>query len=172
MKKQIVKNNFSDLIPKREEYLNSQQLVRECAKINISISRKTIHNYIKDGLLPRPLHIAKEALFHKEFIMQEIKGIYILKSIFHVDYNGLKELAVNKYVNFQKIASDVCGLVEYYEANNSGKVGERPLLVNLANEKFLQKVASIVLKEVRNGTDIRGIDLRDFIEKAWEKEKK
>lgn len=171
MKNQIVENTFTDLLPKREEYLNSQQLVAECGKLNIPISRKTIHNYIKDGLLPRPLHVAKEALFHKKFILEEIKAIHILKSIFHVDYRGLKELASNKYVNLQEITSYVHSIVGELHENNAGKVKERPLLINLANEKFLQRVTALFLQEIRKGVDPRKMEMGKFISDAFDKVK-
>lgn len=153
----------SDFLPKREEYLNSQQLVIECKKQNTPLSRKSIHNYIKDNLLPKPLHVAQEALFHKQYILDEIKAIHILKSLFHVSYDYLKELSLNRHVSFRKIVSDIYSLQKYLQENNLGKARGRPFLLNIANDEILQRTAAAYLEEIKKGANPEEMDIRAFI---------
>jgi hypothetical protein len=169
MKKSKFQNIESNLLPKREEYLNSQQLVVECEKLNMPISRKTIHNYIKEGILPRPLHVAKEALFHKEFVLGEIGAIHSLRSLFHVTHSDLKKLANNKYVDLHHIASAIYSKLSDLQETHIGKLKNRPFLVNIANEKVFQGLASLYLEKVKNGDDPRQIDMEKLVDRALAK---
>lgn len=167
--KQTSRKFLDELIPNREEYFNSQQLVSECVKQHTPISRKTIHNYIHDKLLPMPLHVGQEALFHKQFILDEIKSIHVLKSVFHAEYNDLRILAQNKFVNFQEIATYIYEILQDLKENNVGKGKGRPMLVLVSNEEFLQKVADLFLEEMKNGKDPRRMDISEFVREAFGK---
>ncbi len=166
MKKTHTNITMEDLLAKREDYANSQQLVLECKKQNTPISRKTTHNYIKDGILPMSSHVGNQALFHKQFFLKEIKGIHILRSIFHVKYDDLKLLAANKSANLYEIADRLYSILDYFQGINIGKGGRRPLLVNISNDKFLQQVAAHFLDEMKKGADFNKMDMVKFIDDA------
>lgn len=161
---------FDELLVQREDYLNSIELVAECETQKTPMSRKSIHNYIKDGLLPKPVHQGKEALFHKEFVLGEIKAIFLLKSLFHVTYKDMKLLAQNKHVNFRDIFSSIRTIVNHLHVNSSHKYKERPLLVHLANDSVCQSVVAQLLDEIKKGVNLRKMDTQKFIFNALDKE--
>ena len=168
MKDSIVKTISKDLLPKREDYLNSTQLIVECSKQNIAISRKTLHNYIQDKLLPQGTHVGQEALFHKKFFLDEIASIHILKSIFHVSYKDLKELSKNKFSNFKDIIESLNSILADLGVKNIGKGKNRPLLVELANQPFLQSSVQLFLKKIMNGANLEKIDMQKFINECFD----
>jgi len=169
MKHSDVLKISKDLLPKREEYLNSIQLIAECRSQNIAISRKTLHNHIQDGLLPQGAHVGQEVLFHKEFFLAEIISINLLKSIFHVSYKDLKELAKNRFANFQDIVAPLNSIIFDLKDKNTGKGKNRPLLVNLANEAFLQEAAELFLEKIKKGTNPEKMDTGKFIEECFDR---
>ena len=169
MKKPQIKIMSEELLPKRGDYLNSQQLVAESKKQNTPLSRKTLHNYIRDKILPKASHVSNEALFHKQFYLAEIKGIHTLRSIFHVKYDDLIKLAANKYANLYEITNTTNSILDYFHGINIGKASRRPLLVNISNDEFLQKVAAAFLDEMKKGADFNKIDIKKFIQEIMDK---
>lgn len=151
-----------ELIAKREDFLNSQELVKACEQRSIPLSRKTIHNYVQDGLIPKPNHIGKEALFHKQYVLDELQAIYLLKSVFHVTYDDLKVIARNKHADSQTIVAMIHSMVSHAQANTFGKFRHRPTLVNMANDQSLQGVVKLFLEEIKKGVNVSKLDLEKF----------
>ncbi len=163
MKETSLERISKQLIPDRREYFNSTELVDACEKIGIPMSRKTLYNHIKDGILPKAIHSGHEALFHREYVMDEIRAIHILKSVFHVKYDELKKLATNKYSDFQSVVPEVYGMLSHIQDNSVGKRQKMPFLVNIANNPTMVRLAKLLLEEIKEGKNIAKMDLGKFI---------
>ena len=62
------KENREKLLPERSDMLNINETLSECAKRNIPVKRRTLYNWIRDDILPKPVSLGSESLYPKDFI--------------------------------------------------------------------------------------------------------
>lgn len=161
------KKTISDLIPSKEEMIPVSRIPEECKKGGVEISLRNLRLYATKGLIPKPIHMGKEAFYHKDFILDRLSALFILKTLLNRSIKQLQNIAANKYVTLQETVSITKGLLEDMFAGYKYKKKYNSLIFQFINEDWPRFVIDRFLKKVESGWDPNSMNKEKFIEEAF-----
>lgn len=146
----MFKEKIDNLVP-REKLINLEQAANYCKERKVNFSKRTIRYYITEKLLPKPMYVKKIAYYDKDFIVDELEAIYVLRTLFNRGIRDIKTLARNPSVNLKEIVSELHDILDQKISKLFPKHKDRPLGLRYVNNRFMQYFAEEYFKIVGKG---------------------
>ena len=162
-----------NLNPSTQGLITQREVVEECNKRKQNMTLRKLQLYITKKIIPvpiyKPVYRGKMAYYEKEFIIDELFAVHILKTVFHQSIEEIVSLASNKKANLQDVVSKANAILEHLYSNYKGKKQGEGLAFMFVNQKVPQRVIDIFLGKVAKGINIHTIDYSKFINEAFDK---
>jgi len=150
-------NKFSEVInefiPPRESLISVHDVVKETERKGSPITLRTLQYYATMRLIDKPIHIGKEAFYEKDYILDELSSIFVLKSIFHYKIGDLKELVQYRRLTFKTIMTGLSNILKDFFAHDARGIRPKhaPLVFNIENSSLAQAIVWRYIDKVRDG---------------------
>lgn len=173
MNKTPFQKAVENLNPSAQGLITQREVVEECNKRKQNMTLRKLQLYITKKIIPlpiyRPVYRGKMAYYEKEFIIDELFAVHILKTVFHQSINEIALLASNRKANLQDVVSKANAILEHLYSSYKGKKQGEGLAFMFVNQKVPQRVVDIFLEQVAKGINIHTMDYNKFINEAFDK---
>ena len=155
---------ISDLIPPKDKMIAVSRIPEECSKRDVDISLRNLRLYATKGLIPKPIHKGKEAFYHKDFILDQLSALFVLKTMLNRSVKQLRNIAANRHVPLQRTVSIAQRLLEELFQDYIYKDKYGPSIFQFVNENWPRFVVDKFLKKMeKSDWDPSNMNAKEFI---------
>ena len=164
----MFKEKSNNFIPK-DRLVTFAQIVSLCKERGIDITIRAIRFYITEGLLPKPMYIRKVAYYDRDFIIDELDAIYVLRSLFNKGIEKISVLAKHPWGSLKDMVSELHDALTNKVSKFFPKHKNRPLGLQYANNKFMQYFAEEYFKKIEQGHPPAKMNNDKFVSEVFDK---
>lgn len=159
-----LKEAISDLLPQLENRLTLNEVVDTLKKKGIAITRRTIQYYCEIGVIPKPIHIGRNAYFEKS-IIDQLCSLFILKNVFHFDLEDITTSLTNT-LSLTEVTTVFRDFLKHYYDNFCKNRKTQDFIFQVENDRAAKRIIEKLALALGRAEDPYSIDKSKFIEET------
>ncbi|MDD4910494.1 MAG: hypothetical protein PHR44_07460 [Candidatus Omnitrophica bacterium] len=159
-----LKEAISDLLPPLENRLTLDEVVAILKKKGIAITRRTIQYYCEIGVIPKPIHIGRNAYFEGS-IIDQLCSLFILKNMLHFDLEDIT-MSLTNTLNLTEVVKVFRDFLKHYYDSFCKNRKTQAFIFQVENDRVAKRIIEKLASVLGRAEDPHGIDKNKFIEET------